>query len=93
MLLAYNKIIPPKEWCHDPLLENEVKDTVAIILINKNILPPKEWEYAIQMHKIFRDSSIELLSDNGYILLNDYYVPPDFIKKEISNDTCQLCFN
>lgn len=35
------------------------------------------------MYKILSDSFRELLSDNVYILLNDYYIPPDFIKKEI----------
>ena len=43
MTLAENEIIPPREWCHDPLLKNKDDKTVAIILLEKDILPPKEW--------------------------------------------------
>ena len=41
MLLANNKIIPPKEWEHDPKLYNKNKDTVAIILVKQEINVPK----------------------------------------------------
>ena len=56
MILANNGIIPPKEWYHNPLLKNEIKDTVALILIYNDILPPKEWEHIISSHKIYKDS-------------------------------------
>ena len=42
MTLANKGIIPPKEWCHDPLL-SFCSYTVAIMLISKDILPSKEW--------------------------------------------------
>ena len=43
MLLAYNGILPPKEWCHDPSITDINKCTVAMILIRNGIIPPKEW--------------------------------------------------
>ena len=57
MYLASNKILPPKEWYHNPLLINEHNGTVAVILINKGVLPPKEWEHIIYKHDINKDSS------------------------------------
>ena len=47
MILAFKKIIPPKEWHHDPLLRCN-NYTVATIFIRNNILPPKEWEHIIK---------------------------------------------
>ena len=41
MIIAKTNIIPPNEWCHDPLLKNKADDTVATILLNDKILPPK----------------------------------------------------
>ena len=32
MLLAYNDILPPKEWCHDPSITDINKCTVALLL-------------------------------------------------------------
>ena len=89
MTLADNCIIPPKEWYHNPLLRNEGADTVALILIYNDILPPKEWEHIIDKYDIYKDSSKEqFLLDNGYIEVNDCFIPPDFIVKETFNDIC-----
>ena len=41
MILAYNGIIPPKEWEHDPKLTNKKDETVAIILLKKEIEVPE----------------------------------------------------
>lgn len=30
--LALNGIIPPKVWCHNPLIKNVFEETVAILL-------------------------------------------------------------
>ena len=32
MKLAWRKVIPPKEWLHDPYLCNHNRETVAMIL-------------------------------------------------------------
>lgn len=40
MKLAYNKIIPPKEWYHDPCLIGYENNTVAMYLANNGIIPP-----------------------------------------------------
>ena len=45
MLLAENKIIPPKEWIHDPRIKNIKNLTVYDILKTKNINVPDEWDY------------------------------------------------
>ena len=43
MILAMlNKEIPI-EWYHDPTLQDNNGNTVALILINRKIIPPKEW--------------------------------------------------
>ena len=45
MWLAYNGIIPPKEWEHDPNLKDDDNMTVAMRLAENGIIPPKEWEH------------------------------------------------
>ena len=45
MLFALNRIIPPKEWYHDPFLRNKDGETVAIRLAFREIIPPKEWRH------------------------------------------------
>ena len=45
MYLAINKIIPPKEWYHDPMLQYIWGETVAMFLAWKGIIPPKEWHH------------------------------------------------
>lgn len=37
MYLAYNKIVPTKEWHHDPKLKNEDNETVGYVLSKNNI--------------------------------------------------------
>ena len=40
MFLAYNKIVPPKEWEHKPdLIESINKNTVAMLLAKNKINP------------------------------------------------------
>ena len=56
MILAKNYIIPSKDWYHNPALENDRRDTVAIILINNGILPPKYWEHIIDSDRIYNYS-------------------------------------
>jgi len=41
--LAVEKIIPPKEWIHNPSLQNCRGNTVALCLAYNKIIPPKEW--------------------------------------------------
>ena len=41
MKLAYQGIIPSKEWHHDPTLVNNHGYTVAMKLAFKEIIPPK----------------------------------------------------
>ena len=43
MHLASNGIIPPKEWHHDPSLQEIYRETVAMKLAKNEIIPPKEW--------------------------------------------------
>ena len=43
MLLAYNGIIPPKEWIHDPNIKNKRGDTVAYYLKKKNLPVSNKW--------------------------------------------------
>ena len=43
MRLAFNKVIPPREWYHDPTLKESLGYTVAMYLADKGIIPPKEW--------------------------------------------------
>ena len=44
--LAYNKIIPPQQWQHDPNLQlGNKKNTVAMMLAIHGNMPPKEWEH------------------------------------------------
>ena len=47
MWLAYNKIIPPKEWEHKPDIKAyDINNlTVALILSAYGIIPPKEWNH------------------------------------------------
>ena len=45
MILAYHKIIPPKQWQHKSSLQNNYNDTVAMILAEKEIIPPNEWNH------------------------------------------------
>ena len=40
MLLAKNKIIPPKEWEHKPEIANNGGWTVAMYLAFNKIIPP-----------------------------------------------------
>jgi len=42
MYLAGCEIIPPKEWHHDPTLEDNCEKTVAAYLAEKGI-DPEEW--------------------------------------------------
>ena len=41
MMLAWEKIIPPKEWLHDPKLQNDYRETVATLLTDRHITIPK----------------------------------------------------
>ena len=43
MLLASNRIFPPKEYYHSPTLCGEYGETVAMILADNGIIPSKEW--------------------------------------------------
>ena len=43
MMLAFNGIIPPKEWCHDPNIRDLWKNTVAHYLKTHNIPVPNIW--------------------------------------------------
>ena len=43
MILAKNKIVPTKEWQHDPALIDKDKNTVAFILACNRIIPNKNW--------------------------------------------------
>lgn len=43
LYLADKGVIPPKEWCHDPLIVNEYGNTVAMKLALNKIEPPDEW--------------------------------------------------
>ena len=45
MILAYNGITPPKEWYHNPELQNKDGKTVEIYLMEKNIFVPDMWNY------------------------------------------------
>lgn len=45
MYLAEQRIIPPKEFHHDPKLYNIIKETVAILLLRNRVEVPKEWRY------------------------------------------------
>lgn len=40
MKLAFEGVIPPKEWRHDPNLKNDNRDTVASILTFHGIAVP-----------------------------------------------------
>jgi len=41
MILASIKIIPPKEWSHNPTITDNYGFTVAHILAQKCIIPPE----------------------------------------------------
>ena len=77
MLLARYGIIPPKYFEHDPELENDYNQTVAIILADNGIIPPDNW-----MH------DIDIEDDDGYsirsnLLKHRYgYINGQFIKFE-----------
>ena len=43
MYLANNKIIPPKEWIHDPNIKDEYNQTVADYLARNNFPISNEW--------------------------------------------------
>ena len=46
MCFALNKIIPPKEWQHDPnMIDNFNNCTVGMYLAGNGIIPPKYWEH------------------------------------------------
>ena len=44
MLLAMNKIIPPKYWEHDKYLRNNLNRTVYDYLVESEIDIPKQWD-------------------------------------------------
>ena len=39
-MLSINRIIPPSNWEHDPTLENDYGETVAMNLASRRIIPP-----------------------------------------------------
>jgi len=41
MILAYDKIIPPRYFEHDPNMTNINNETVAILLAKNGIVPPE----------------------------------------------------
>lgn len=41
--LAYNGIIPPKQWYHKPEIKTTEGWTVAMYLAFNKIIPPYEW--------------------------------------------------
>ena len=43
LILAYNSIIPPKEWEHDKYIRIKWFGTVAKILSYEGIIPPQHW--------------------------------------------------
>lgn len=44
MKLAFNGIIPPKEWHHLPRVKDDYDETVAMKLALNGLIPPKEWK-------------------------------------------------
>ena len=49
MHMAYNRIIPPKEWYHDPLLRNDYGETVGLVLAFHGIIPSEHWMHDINL--------------------------------------------
>ena len=50
--LAFNGIIPPKEWYHDPTFRDVDGFTVALHLAHKKgIIPPKEWHHDPELYE------------------------------------------
>lgn len=50
MDLAFNGIICPKQWEHDPNLQENINgSTVAMHLADKCVIPPKHWEHDPQL--------------------------------------------
>ena len=43
MFLAENSIIPSDEWHHDSKLQNNNRDTVAMLLSKNKIIPSNNW--------------------------------------------------
>ena len=43
MWLAYNGIVPPEEWQHDPNMKNNIGSTVESLLKKKGIEVPPRW--------------------------------------------------
>ena len=51
MDLAYNGIVPPKEWEHKHDIKAHAADnlTVALILSDNGIVPPKQWNHNLNI--------------------------------------------
>lgn len=47
MILADHYIIPPKEWLHDPMVENKGSWTVAMYLAKDGFVPPEYWMHDV----------------------------------------------
>ena len=45
MTFAFRKIRPPKEWYHNPELQDRSKNTVAILFAIHGVIPPEEWRH------------------------------------------------
>ena len=43
MILVKERIIPPKEWIHDPNIKDKYNNTVANKLKYNNLPVPNEW--------------------------------------------------
>lgn len=71
MFLAYNEIIPPKQFEHDCLMVNNQNETVGILLAKYGIIPTKEWIHDINLKDIKYNSISSYLNRYNYILFKD----------------------
>ena len=45
MAFVENKIEIPKEWMHDPTLQNKTGNTVAMMFVMQRRVPPDYWHH------------------------------------------------
>ncbi len=78
MYLAYNNIIPPKEYAHDPKLCDTNGNTVAIILLKKKLEVPEYWRYDPEYIINYRFSNGTCDATTAYILVCHNITPPEY---------------
>ncbi len=82
MILANKRIIPPKEWYHDPKICDNHGWTVAIYLLKNKLEVPEEWRYDPEYKINYNFTYGNAILTTSFILAIYKVIPPKYFEHD-----------